>query len=71
MLWRIEHKTIFSFLGAYEDAQFIAQRKDESGSRLSRALVLKAQVSFIMKYRLTDDLAPRLCLLLGTGSMHW
>merc|ERR1712110_1082387 len=32
--------------GAYEDAQFIAQRKDESGSRLSRALVLKAHAMF-------------------------
>ena len=30
--------------GAYEDAQFITQSKNESGGRISRALVLKAQV---------------------------
>ena len=46
VLWRVEHKTIYGFLGAYDDAQFIAQRKDESGTRLSRALVLKAQVGY-------------------------
>ena len=61
--------------GAYEDAQFITQSKNESGGRISRALVLKAQVCvcemFIFSYLLMIKFQARLCLLLGTGSMLW